>query len=81
MTALVKEGKKIWIDQDKTNFAILQAAGIKDNTFDDKTVVVKPSPITILKALKVRLQLLVLVLLLLSPSLSMGSEDMHGARH
>lgn len=45
---LVKENKKIWIDLDKTNYAILQAAG-----GSEKQVVTKASPITLLKALKV----------------------------
>jgi hypothetical protein len=64
----VGAGKRVWLDKDKTNFALFQAAlgpealalvaSMADGDADGKDsalpVVTKPSPITLLKALKVK---------------------------
>lgn len=59
LSSLASQGKKIWLDADKSNYALLQAAVGSDVAAHEveekasKAVVTKPSPITLLKAIKV----------------------------
>ena len=58
----VANGKKVWLDPDKSNYALIQAAGgsHEDDAGDEnkkkgsETLVSKVSPIILMKALKVR---------------------------
>ena len=58
------KGKKVWLDPDKSNYALILAAGGKNEDEGDvkegtssksKTLVSKVSPIILMKALKVSL--------------------------